>query len=188
MKGLPPVHACGCAKLAPTRADRIRQACAATAPNPIITPLAPPVNEGQGVCAAPNDENDQIQNDSCPAGDGRLCKATVARPPLCDLVLFLLLVIFIFILFILLVVMLQVLLVERIDVGTLENGKRQRLAEQVAVGSHPEALDGIVADFRNRERLPAGLQHHDIAWLQFHDLFLALENVRAVVEASSREH
>jgi hypothetical protein len=55
MKGLPPVHACGCTKLAPARADRIRQPGVATAPNPIMT--APPMNERQGA----NDENNQIQ-------------------------------------------------------------------------------------------------------------------------------
>src|SRR5690242_13117187 len=91
--------------------------------------------------------------------------AVIARPRSGDLVLFLLVFV--------VLLELVILLVERIDVDALENGHRQRFAKQVAIGSHPEAFDGIVADFRNRQWLPARFQHHDVAWLQFHDLSLA---------------
>jgi hypothetical protein len=153
MKGLSPGHACACAKVTRTRADRVRQAAAALNEDPACNARRRMMKIAKMKSVKPRT-----------AAPG---KAAMARPRSGDLVLFLLIFV--------VLLKLVVLLVERIDVDTLENGKRQRFAEQVAIGAHPEAFDGIVADFRNRQWLPARFQHHDVAWFQFHDLFLRLK-------------
>src|SRR5215831_9708218 len=107
-----------------------------------------------------------------PAVDGRLSMTSAARPPLRDLVFLLLVLVLVILLVVFLLVVFIVLVLQRIDVGTLENDKRKGFAEQVARGAHPEAFDRVIANFRNRQWLSAGLQHHDVAGLQFHDLFL----------------
>ena len=99
MKGLPPGHACACATVAQTRADRVRQAAAAP-------------DEDLGLrCEAAHDEDRQMKSQSPGRGRPPL-QGSNCEPRSGDLVLFL----FVFVL-----IELFVLLVERINVDTLED-------------------------------------------------------------------
>jgi hypothetical protein len=56
----------------------------------------------------------------------------------------------------------------RIDLGQFHHGQGQGFPEQVAFLAHPHARDGVLVDFRHRDRLAAGFQNDDIAWSQVH--------------------
>ena len=48
------------------------------------------------------------------------------------------------------------------------DGKRQRLAKEIAFIAHPHATDLVPVDFHDGKRMAARLQNDDIPWLQFH--------------------
>ena len=49
--------------------------------------------------------------------------------------------------------------------GEFEDGKRQRLAKQIAFNAHPHTRDVAVLDLHHSEGVAAGLENDDVAWV-----------------------
>ena len=80
------------------------------------------------------------------------------------------LAIFVFVLFVILFFIVSFVVFFRIvDFGRFQHDKRKRFAKQIAVVTHPHALDRVVVDFHHCHRVTAGFQNDNIAWFQFHD-------------------
>jgi hypothetical protein len=83
---------------------------------------------------------------------------------------------FVFVVFGVIFVFVVLFVLRRVEFRALEHGKRKRLAKQIAFAAHPETLDGITLDRRNRHRMTAGFQHHDVALFQIHGLIPHVES------------
>jgi fatty acid desaturase len=66
-----------------------------------------------------------------------------------------------------------------VEFGGFEDYERKRFAKQIAVVTHPHALDRVVVDFHHRYRVTAGFQNDNIAWFQFHDFPSAANSRKA---------
>ena len=51
-----------------------------------------------------------------------------------------------------------IFVIGRIGIGEFKDGKRQRLAKEIAFIAHPHARNSIVVDFHHAKRMSAGLQ------------------------------